>query len=166
MIVMKSLLKKTFLFAFFLLAAPSVLFASEAYETVLSGLNDSAYVAGFETTSPLTVIEVIAAGVQVLLSLTGLIFLGLIIWAGLRIMFSNGDAGAIKKGRDVIIHALIGIVLILSAYAITTFLFSEVLPGLTGEVTSSSTVSDGTSSADRGDGSAEIAALAEAGLEY
>jgi hypothetical protein len=142
--LMKSFLKKPFLFAFFLIAAPSVVLAEQAYETALSGLNTSAGVANFDTASPPTVIDLIGAAVNVMLSLTGIVFLGLIIWAGIRIMFAGGDANTVKKGRDIIINALIGLVLIMAAYAITTFLFSEILPNLTGSSGGSAAVSDGT----------------------
>jgi hypothetical protein len=142
---MKDLAKKVFLTGFFLCTMPSVVFASEAYETVLGGLNTSADVAGFEIEGNLTIINLIATAINLVLSLTGLIFLGLTVYSGINLMFANGDPKKIQKSKDILINAAIGIVLIISAYAITSFIFTDILPGITGETVSSSSASSASS---------------------
>lgn len=63
--------------------------------------------------------------VRIILGLLGLIFLILVIYGGLRWMTAQGDSGAIESARDTIVHAVIGLVIVLSAYTITAFVFDK-----------------------------------------
>ncbi len=63
--------------------------------------------------------------VRIVLGLLGLIFLILVIYGGLRWMTAQGDSGAIESARDTIVHAVIGLVIVLSAYTITAFVFDK-----------------------------------------
>jgi hypothetical protein len=68
---------------------------------------------------------VLAANIiQVLLSLLGVIFLVLIIIAGFKWMTAAGNEEQIKKAQASMKSAIIGLVLILAAYAITYFVFN------------------------------------------
>lgn len=58
------------------------------------------------------------------LALSGSIFLFLIIYGGIIIMTAAGDTTKIKKGKDIIVWAIIGVLILGSAYALTTFVFS------------------------------------------
>ena len=57
------------------------------------------------------------------LALSGSLFLFLIIYGGILIMTSAGSERQ-KKGRDIIMWAVIGAVILGSAYAITSLVFS------------------------------------------
>ncbi|MBD3359413.1 MAG: hypothetical protein GF365_01760 [Candidatus Buchananbacteria bacterium] len=57
------------------------------------------------------------------LALSGSIFLFLIIYGGIYIMTAAGNQEKVKKGKDVIIWAIIGAVILGSAYAITSIVF-------------------------------------------
>jgi hypothetical protein len=57
------------------------------------------------------------------LALSGSIFLFLIIYGGIYIMTAAGNQEKIKKGKDVIVWAIIGAVILGSAYAITRVVF-------------------------------------------
>lgn len=61
------------------------------------------------------------------LSLVGVIFLALMIYGGILWMTAKGNEEQITKARNIIIAATIGLIIVLSAYAITNF----VLKGLT-----------------------------------
>lgn len=63
--------------------------------------------------------------IRIILGLLGLIFLILVIYGGLRWMTAQGDSGAIEDARDTIVHAVIGLVIVLSAYTITAFVFDR-----------------------------------------
>lgn len=67
--------------------------------------------------------------ISALLSLLGIIFLGLIIYAGYNWMTASGDEEKIKKSKDTIMRAVIGLVIVLSAYAITYFVFNNFFTG-------------------------------------
>ncbi len=63
--------------------------------------------------------------IRIVLGLLGLIFLILVIYGGLRWMTAQGDSSAIESSRDTIVHAVIGLVIVLSAYTITAFVFDK-----------------------------------------
>lgn len=65
--------------------------------------------------------------IQVILSFLSIIFLGLIIFAGFKWMTAAGNEEDIKKSQGTIKNALIGLIIILAAYAITYYIFN-VLP--------------------------------------
>ncbi len=66
--------------------------------------------------------SVIAGIIQVLLSLLGIIFLILMIAGGYRYMTAEGDDGRLQSGKDTIRNAIIGLILTLAAYSITTYI--------------------------------------------
>lgn len=57
------------------------------------------------------------------LALSGSIFLFLVIYGGILILTSAGDSGKIGKGKEVIIWAVIGALILGAAYAITQLVF-------------------------------------------
>jgi hypothetical protein len=61
------------------------------------------------------------------LTLVGIIFLILAIYGGFRILLSRGESGDVKKGRDTIVFAVIGMVIILLSYGLTNFVFTNIL---------------------------------------
>ncbi len=74
---------------------------------------------------------IVAKIIQAFLGLLGIIFLVLIIYAGFLWMTAQGDEEKVKKAKEILQRAVIGLVIIVSAYAITYFVFSN-LPGGTG----------------------------------
>jgi hypothetical protein len=51
----------------------------------------------------------------------------LVVFAGIKYIFvSKGNPGEIKKSMNLLITGVIGLVLIISAYAITTFVLSQI----------------------------------------
>lgn len=59
--------------------------------------------------------------VGILLSFVGVLFFILIIYAGVMWMTAAGNEQQVSKAKDIIIAAVIGLVIVLSAYAITNF---------------------------------------------
>ncbi len=59
--------------------------------------------------------------VRAVLSVVGTIFLVLTIYAGILWMTAQGEEEKAKKARDIITMAVIGLVIVMSAYAITYF---------------------------------------------
>lgn len=75
-----------------------------------------------ETSVPTIIGNVIGAG----LSLVTVLFFILMIYAGIKWMLARGDEGKAKEALDTIVAAIIGIVVVLAAYAITNFVFDSV----------------------------------------
>jgi hypothetical protein len=69
---------------------------------------------------------IIARVIKVFLALLGIIFLVLIIYAGFRWMTAGGNEAAITEAKSQLANAAIGLVIILMAYAITSYLMVNV----------------------------------------
>ncbi len=75
-----------------------------------------------------TVGGVAAQIIKSFIGLLGIIFLVLIIYAGYNWMTARGEEEKVNKAITTIQRAVIGLVIIICAYAITYFVFRE-LPG-------------------------------------
>lgn len=67
--------------------------------------------------------SVSALAIKSFLSLLGLVFLVLILYAGYSWMTARGDEQQVTKAKDTIQRAAIGLAVVLAAYAITYFVF-------------------------------------------
>ncbi len=120
--------KKIFLFIFLAISLFSILTPAPALAqqgSFMSDMNAQTNAAagnkgaGFgEAQDPRTVVARI---VQALLGIVGILLLGYIIYGGTLIFMSAGSEDKIAEGKKVIQHAVIGLVIILSAYSITIF---------------------------------------------
>lgn len=72
--------------------------------------------------------DLIGKVIGTMLSLVGVIFFALMIYGGFLWMQARGNEEHTKKGLDTIIAAVIGIIIVMSAYAITNFVFKAVVP--------------------------------------
>ena len=72
---------------------------------------------------------VIAPIVRAVLALIGLIFVCLVIYAGYIWLTSAGNEEKIKKAKDIMFAGIIGIAIILSAYAITLIVIHQLTVG-------------------------------------
>lgn len=59
--------------------------------------------------------------IGVILSFVGVIFLVLMIYAGLVWMTAQGNQERVNKAKDLMINAVIGLIIVMAAYAITSF---------------------------------------------
>lgn len=60
------------------------------------------------------------------LSVLGVIFMILLIYGGFRWMNARGNEDETKKARDIIFQATIGLIIVMSAYAISFFISAVV----------------------------------------
>jgi hypothetical protein len=81
-----------------------------------------------------TIPEIIGSIIGIALSFVGIVFFLLILYAGFRWMTAFGNEEKVTNSKDIMEHALIGLVIILAAYAISNFVFSN-LPGGGGQAT-------------------------------
>lgn len=122
-----SFLKKILIITFISLGTLSPVFVfADAY-----GLSTAGETAGLSQlaisnkTIPVFAGEIVSVG----LSLIGIIFFLLMIYAGIRWMIAAGKSEDVQKAKDTLEAAAIGLVIVLSAYAITQFVFSSLLSG-------------------------------------
>lgn len=69
--------------------------------------------------------------INVALSLLGIVFLLLTLYAGWLWMTAAGDTKATGKARDILITAVVGLVILLSAYAISSFVIDQIQTAVT-----------------------------------
>jgi cytochrome bd-type quinol oxidase subunit 2 len=67
---------------------------------------------------------VMSSVIKGFLGLLGIIFLVLMLYAGYNWMIARGDEARVEKAKDTIQRALIGIIITIAAYAITSFVFN------------------------------------------
>lgn len=68
--------------------------------------------------------------VNVVLSLVGILFFALMLYAGIIWMKAMGSSEDVTKAKDMITQAIIGLVVVMAAYAISNFVFTSL--GATG----------------------------------
>ncbi len=73
--------------------------------------------------------ELAALIIKSLLTLLGLVFVVIILYGGFMYMTSQGEQEKIKKAKQILATAIIGLIIILAAYAITTFVVNAILAG-------------------------------------
>lgn len=82
--------------------------------------------------------SVVGTVINAALSLIGLIFLVLMVYAGFMWMTAQGDEAKVDKAKDIIRASIIGLVITVSAYAITFFVTNKFESGgSSGSVTTS-----------------------------
>ncbi len=69
-----------------------------------------------------TLFSLLGLIIGALLGLLGVIFIVLIIYAGFNWMTASGNEDKITKARSTILHAVIGLIIIISSYVIWNFI--------------------------------------------
>jgi len=72
--------------------------------------------------------SIVGVVIQAFLSLLGVLFLVYMLYGGYNWMVAQGDEDKVKKAKETIQRAIIGLIIIIAAYAITYFVFGS-LPG-------------------------------------
>lgn len=71
-------------------------------------------------------VEIVGKIIQFLLSFLGVLFLVLLIYGGYLWMMDRGEEALAKKAKDIIKNAIIGLIIVLGAYAITNFVMNNI----------------------------------------
>ncbi len=85
--------------------------------------------AGYVDNGENGVLQVVGLVISGLLGLLGAIFIILILLAGYNWMTANGDEAKIEKAKDTIRAAIIGLIIIVGAFAIWRFISSYLITG-------------------------------------
>lgn len=75
--------------------------------------------------------EIVGSFINVILSLAGIALVCILVYAGILYMQGGQDEGKIKQAKGLIVNSVIGLVLILSAFAISTFVIDALVGALT-----------------------------------
>lgn len=95
---------------------------------MLGGLEDTAREANIDQL-PASPTEVAGTLLQTVLSFVGVLFLGLMLYAGFMWMTAGGNEEKIDKAKKIILAAVVGLIIISAAYAITQFVGQSITTG-------------------------------------
>lgn len=135
----KTLLKILFVFVL----AATVLACQPAWAQVSAGLGSLDNVAGETGLKAIgggSVPNIIGAIIKVVLGVLGAGFLLLTIYAGFTWMTAQGDEKKVDQAKKIIINALIGMLIVGSAWAITNFVLGQLQKVSSGATTTTATV--------------------------
>jgi lysylphosphatidylglycerol synthetase-like protein (DUF2156 family) len=82
--------------------------------------------AGYEKATELTLSQTIGRYIKVALSMVGTIFLVLTVYAGFLWMTASGNEEKVTEAKSIITRASLGLLITLSAFAITAFVLAAV----------------------------------------
>lgn len=120
--------KYTFLIIVLIIIA-SVIFLPAPGQAIDTGLKTTAGRANLDFEAGPA--EIVGGIIYTFLSILGIVLLGLIMYAGVLWMTAGGDEQQVKKAKDWIINAIIGVAIILSAYAITSYVIDRMVAAQT-----------------------------------
>lgn len=69
--------------------------------------------------------ELVGSILNILFSVLGLVFLGLMVYGGMLWLLSEGEEKKVSKARGFIFHSLLGLILVLAAFSITSFVVQQ-----------------------------------------
>jgi amino acid transporter len=103
-------------------AGPSAVFAQTFAEEAKVQLYDSSIAASLNTdiNTPTTIGDWIGFIIRIVFVSAGVIFLILMLYSGFLWMTAGGNEETVKKAKRILVQAIIGVLLMFSAYAITT----------------------------------------------
>lgn len=109
-----------------ILAFPYFVFAGAQFD-IKNNLN--AVSGGYDTSkgSETGLSEIIGMIINVGLSLLGVIFVVLIIYAGFNWMTAGGDESKIETAKKTLSRAIIGLIIVAGSYSIWNFVFVRIL---------------------------------------
>ena len=64
--------------------------------------------------------------INVFTSVMGFLAVAMIIYGGFMLLTAQGDPARIKRGKDVVLYSVIGLILVMLAYAIVNFVMANV----------------------------------------
>ena len=101
---------------------PAMAFADNPALRLLEsvGVDSGPYAEGADTT---TISEIIGTAISAFLALLGVIFLVLMLYAGYHWMTARGDEEKVTKAKDTITRAIIGLIVVVGAWAIWSFIY-------------------------------------------
>lgn len=113
----------SFLFIFIIFGAfINTAIAQENYNFANeSGLTSTGKNAGYSSTTP-SPENIVGRAIQTVLGLLGIVFLALMIYAGIMWMTAQGNEQKVEKAKNMITEAIVGLIIVVISYAIAFFI--------------------------------------------
>lgn len=124
---MKKVLSLIFLFLF---SVSTLLFFESSFAN--AGLGDAfgsiqetvGNKAGYKTSGQAELPDIISNVISIVLSLLGVIFVGLLIYSGITWMTAGGQEEKVTQAKGTLKQAIIGLIVVLGAYALSYFIIN------------------------------------------
>jgi len=125
MIKLKNIFPKSKIFITIFVFA--LILANNALAGVSSEMKEQAKELAFgaDMNTELRVGNVMQTVISAFLGMMGIVFLVLIVVAGYKYMMDQGEGKGVKEAMDSMKRAVIGLIIVVSAYAITSFVFKN-----------------------------------------
>ena len=123
----KNMIKKNFQHFFTLICLITLLvlpYFVFAQSPALQKLKNVGPTAGFSEATGETLPQILSTIISAFLGLLGIIFVVLMVYSGYNWMTAMGDESKVSKAQSTIKQAIIGLIITVSAYAITYFVFN------------------------------------------
>jgi len=132
---MKLNIKKINLVIILLFSFLAINFCSAAFikDDVKSKINSQGIQAGayggYETVGPEGILNLVQTGVNVFLSVIGVLLLVYMLYAGYNWLTARGEEEKVEKAKDTLKRAITGAIIIVAAYAISVFVMYRLQAG-------------------------------------
>jgi len=108
------------------LMAPLQVLAANPFETSKNMVANVGNAAGIQTTNG-GLTDIIGKLINIFLGFLGVIFLVLMLYAGFLWMTAQGEEAKVKRAKDMITQAIIGLIIVVAAFAISNFVLESLL---------------------------------------
>lgn len=99
-----------------------------------SGLNLTGKEAGYNPSVTPEPEAMLGTIIQTILSFVGVIFLAFMIYGGITWLTAQGDNQKVTKAKAIIEESIVGIIIVIIAYSVTSFLIEYFTPIIGGSV--------------------------------
>lgn len=123
--ILATLIWLVFLFNAALCLAASSPNLKDAFKPKEGLLDKAAADAGYKT-SEVTVEDLIGLGITTVLSFVGVVFLVLAIYGGYIWMIARGNEQEVERAKEIIKNSIIGLAVVIAAYAISWFIINAI----------------------------------------
>ena len=118
------IMKKVFYFTVGIILFSNLFFNANiikisAASSFWDGFDKTGGAIGYKLTDPRSLPQKIGKVLNIATVFLGVVFLGLMIYAGYLWMLARGNEQEVEKAKNIIIYAVIGLVAVLGAYSIT-----------------------------------------------
>ncbi|PJA47193.1 hypothetical protein CO172_02765 [Candidatus Uhrbacteria bacterium CG_4_9_14_3_um_filter_36_7] len=104
---------------------------TSGFESGLTGAQKSVQTIGTQTGTQANLPTLVGNIINVVLGILGIVLVGMLIWAGVMYLTSKGEAEKTKTAIKLITQSIIGIIIILAAYAIANFVITALTTAAT-----------------------------------
>jgi len=106
--------------------------AATDFKTELTNNLNSVGGTAYDTEDPTPLPEMVGNIIKVVLTFLGVVVIVIVIYAGFLWMTAGGNPEDVTKAKQWLTNAVIGLAIILAAYAITNFVITSLLDATTG----------------------------------